>query len=448
MVLPSIFAMNVTVENLGGDSLIVAGFDNPLEVSLRLKNHEATDTFNIYNVLGFTTAPTEEFEIGKGETKNIDFVINPRENFDTRGKYVFNYYIKASDDEESLESLTLRIIDFEDVFRIGSSEINKETNEVTVYIENKEDFRFNDVLVKLSSPFFELEESLDIAPSESINFTTTLNDEDFEELVAGFYTLRANIEADGKEALIEGVIKFEEDGNISNTESKKGLFVRTTTIKNSNEGNTISTIESEISKNILSGLFTNFKPNPDDKEGFFFPTYTWSSELKPGDTQEIVAKTNWFYPILIIILIVAAVKLFNKYAGKDVLVKKRVSFIRTKNGELAIKIKIYLHAQKYVERVSVMDKLPKFLNIHPRFGVEEPIRVDEQNKRVEWGFEKLEAGETRILTYISFSKLGVMGRFALPKTTVIYEKEGKVKESKSNKTFFVAEHKKGEKKEE
>ena len=40
-----------------------------------------------------------------------------------------------------------------------------------------------------------------------------------------------------------------------------------------------------------------------------------------------------------------------------------------------------------------------------------------------------------------------MGRFILPRTTVIYEKEGVVKESKSNKTFFVAEHKKGEKEE-
>jgi len=444
LIFPSILALDVTVESSTDSSLIVSGFNTPLEFDLQITNNGATDMFRLYNVLGFTTMPTDEFEILKGETKNINFIINPRKSFDTRGNYVFNYYIRSKNNGELEEQLLIRIINFQDVFKIGSSELDKENNEVKIYIENKENFEFKDLVVKFSSPFFTFEEIIDMGPNQTKEFPIELNEEDFNELIAGFYTLRAELEVGGEKASIEGVIKFAEESDLISSKKKRGFFVRKTTISNSNNGNTVLKIESEVSRNIISRLFTNFKPKPDDKDGLFFPKYIWNTELKPGEEQLIVAKTNWFYPILIIVLVVLGVRLFNRYAGRNLRVKKRVSFIRTKGGEFAIKVKIYLQAQRYVERVSVIDRLPKFLSIHPRFGTEEPIRVDEQNKRVEWGFEKLEAGEMRILTYVSFSKLGVMGRVALPRTTAVYEREGVVKESKSNKTFFIAERKKGE----
>ena len=68
-----------------------------------------------------------------------------------------------------------------------------------------------------------------------------------------------------------------------------------------------------------------------------------------------------------------------------------------------------------------------------------PTRFDEKNRRIEWNFEKLEAGESRVLSYIIYSKIGVLGKFALPSATAIYEREGKIKESESNRAFFVAE---------
>jgi hypothetical protein len=447
VILPQVLAINVTVESSSNNPLIVSGFNTPVEFDLTITNNGPTDTFRLYNVLGFTMTPTEEFEIKEEQSKGITLMISPRENFDPRGNYVFNYYIKSTSGEETQDGLKIKIIDFQDVFEIGSSELVPENNEIKVYLRNRENFRVQALNVKMSSPFFDFEETLDMEPNQTTEFTVKLNEEDFKELVAGFYTLRAELSASGEEASIEGVIKFPEKGDLTTTRTRRGIFIRTTTIKNVNDGNTIISTESEISKNIISKFFTSFSPTPDNKEGTFFPKYTWNTEVKPNETEEIKATTNWLYPILIIILVILAIKLLNKYAGKDVVVRKRVSFVKTKGGEFAVKIKIYLHAKKYVERVSAIDRLPKFLSIHPRFGSEEPIRVDEQNKRVEWGFEKLEAGETRVLTYVSFSKLGVMGRFILPRTTVIYEKEGVVKESKSNKTFFVAEHKKGEKEE-
>ena len=48
----------------------------------------------------------------------------------------------------------------------------------------------------------------------------------------------------------------------------------------------------------------------------------------------------------------------------------------------------------------------------------------------------------RVLSYVIYSKVGVLGRFALPPATALYEMQGKVEESQSNRAFFVAEQNK------
>ena len=49
------------------------------------------------------------------------------------------------------------------------------------------------------------------------------------------------------------------------------------------------------------------------------------------------------------------------------------------------------------------------------------------------------AGHILLLSYIIFSKIGLLGKFALPRTTAIFEKEGEIKETQSNRTFFINE---------
>lgn len=79
------------------------------------------------------------------------------------------------------------------------------------------------------------------------------------------------------------------------------------------------------------------------------------------------------------------------------------------------------------------------VKIYERFGAEKPTRINEKDRRIEWNFEKLESGETRVISYIIYSKIGVLGRFALPSATAIYEHEGNISEAQSNRAFFLAE---------
>ena len=58
---------------------------------------------------------------------------------------------------------------------------------------------------------------------------------------------------------------------------------------------------------------------------------------------------------------------------------------------------------------------------------------------MDWNIPRLAEGEERIFTYVIYSKLRIVGRFELPSATGIYEVEGKIHETKSNRTFFINE---------
>ncbi|GAI99656.1 unnamed protein product, partial [marine sediment metagenome] len=248
-----------------------------------------------------------------------------------------------------------------------------------------------------------------------------------------------------EEADIEGVIKFVEKDILITTKKDYGFIVSTNVIKKTNDGNVLAESETLIKKNVVSRLFTSFSPEPDvvEREGMIV-SYTWARGIKPGESLEITVKTNWIFPLLVILLIITVVMLVKRYSGVNLVLRKRVSFVRAKGGEFALKVSIHVNAKKYIERVTIIDRLPILVKVHERFGGEIPSRVDDKTRRIEWNFEKLEAGEVRMLSYIIYSKVGIVGKFALPSATAIYEKEGDIKESESNKAFFMAETKQGE----
>jgi nucleoside-triphosphatase THEP1 len=131
--------------------------------------------------------------------------------------------------------------------------------------------------------------------------------------------------------------------------------------------------------------------------------------------------------------------LTKQFSKTNLSLKKKVSFVRAKGGEFALKVSVTVSARKFVEKVNIIDRLPPLVKLHEKFGGEMPRKVDENNRRIEWHFDKLQEGESRILSYVIYSKVGVLGKFALPTTTAIYEKDGEVHEAESNHAFFIAD---------
>ena len=105
---------------------------------------------------------------------------------------------------------------------------------------------------------------------------------------------------------------------------------------------------------------------------------------------------------------------------------------------MALKVSVTIRARRFVEKIALVDRLPPLVKLYEHFGKEAPSKIDEKNRRVEWNFDKLDEGEERVLNYIIYSKVGVVGKFALPQATAIYEKEGKIKEAVSNTAFYMS----------
>lgn len=449
LVLPSVLAINLVVEKQSSNEVMIQDLSEPAVFDLKITNTGESDSFQFYNLLGFSMAPKGTVQINKGDTKEIKLMVYPREGFDLRGFYTFEYFIRGQDSTEISQKLMMKIVELENAFEIGSGEIDPESNSMEIYIHNKEKFDFKDINVNFSSVFFDFEENFQLGANEKKIFDVQLNKEDFKKLIAGFYTLNAELTVEDLNTKIEGIIEFSEKDILEVTKKNYGIIINTQIIEKKNKGNVLVESEIAIKKNIISRLFTSFNPEPDivERKGFIV-NYMWYGEIKPGETLEVVIKTNWIIPLILAFFVILIVALTKYYSRTDLILRKKVSFVKAKGGEFALKVSIIVHSKKHVERVNVIDRLPSLVKIYEKFGGEKPTRVNEKGKRIEWDLDKLDAGETRVLSYIIYSKIGVVGKFALPEATSIYEHEGKIHESSSNKIFFIAEQRKGEVEEE
>lgn len=440
LLISPIISAELEVKELEKKDVIIYEIKNPAELTLEIKNLGTETKLMFYNLLGFPMSANEKVSLKKGETKEIKLTIHTRDDLKVRGNYVLEYFIKTEDENKTSRKIVLEIIDLKDAFEISTGEIDPESNSLQVYFQNLKNYEFEQIDTKISSPFFELERKFSLNPYEKKTFEIILNQEDFKKLIAGYYTLEAEIKYLNVETKLEGKIRFVEKDIVKTEDKEYGLFINTKTITKENKGNLVSESQTIITKNIISRLFTTFSPEPDSvqRDGLIV-TYTWNQEIKPGEKQNIIVKTNWFFPFIIILLIIVVVIFAKKYSEEELEIEKRVNFVRTKGGEFALRVTVGIKAKAELERITLRDRIPVSMKIHKSFTGEQPSRVDEKSRILEWDFNYLQPGEKRYLSYTIYSKLGVLGKFALPRATAVFEKNGKIKESASNRAFFIAE---------
>ena len=401
LILPPVLAINVSIEKQSSNEVMIAELKNAVIFNLKITNLDASDNFEFYNILGFDMLPTEKISISEGQTKDVQIKIFPREGIKHRGFYTLKYFIRGQEPSDLEEQeLTFKLIDLKDAFEIGSGEVDPESNSIKIYVHNKVNFEFDEIKARFNSAFFNFERNFSLEANEKREFSVQLNKEDFRKLMAGFYTLKAEINVQDQKTELEGIIKFIEKNVLTTTKKHYGFIINTQVIEKTNEGNVLVDSETVLKKNIISRLFTSFSPQPDivERQGLIV-YYTWSKKIKPGETLEIIVKTNWLLPLLVILFVVVIVILVKQCSKTNLSLRKKVSFVRAKGGEFALKVSILVNAKKYVERISVIDKLPMLVKIYERFGGEKPTRINERNRRIEWTFEKLEEGETRMSDY-------------------------------------------------
>lgn len=440
--LSTVLAIDLSVQKISDKETMIVGLSDPAIFRLNVTNNGPTDEFTFYTFFGMGIEPSEAVRINSGESKIIELKVYPRSDTDISGYVTFKYYIRDKDKNDIEESLTVNIIDLGDAFEIGANSIDPESSSVNVYIHNKVNFDFIDLNTHFSSPFFDFNEKINLGPHERRNFELTLERSDFAKLMAGFYTIRGEFNMGEVSGETEETIDFVEKDIVKSEEKNFGLVISTEIIKKANEGNTVSSAQISIKKNIISRMFTSFSPQPTlVKRNGFVVTYSWDEKLNPGEVLEVKVNTNWLLPFIIVVLLILTVIFARKYARTDLVLRKRISFVNAKGGEFALKVMVSVESKKFIENVKVYDRLPPLVKIYEKFSGELPKRFNKTQKIFEWEFDKLQPGEKRFLSYVIYSKVGVLGKFALPETYSTFDKDGKKKQVTSNKAYFLAEQK-------
>lgn len=442
LLLTLVSAINLDVSSKEISNIAIRDLNEPAVFELTIRNLEETSSFEIYSLVGVDISPEEKFTIISGGTRKIEIQVMPQDS-KPKGFFTFEYRIKNLKNEIQKESLTINIADLADAFSITPENINPKSETIKILIKNKANLYFQDLEVKMNSAFFEFEKIVQLNPKETKEFEIPIDKEKLKKLDAGNYLLNTKIKTQGETGETESIIKFLAQEDIETTETTEGSIIIRNEIIKKNLGNVRKTIGINAKKNLISYLFTtlNIAPTETEIKGFTM-NYYWEKELIPNEEFKVIIKTNWFFPLIVIIFIIALFILIKKSVETDLMLRKKVSFIKTKGGQFALKISLRIKSKKFIERINVIDKLPSLVHLYERYGAIKPNKIDLNNRRIEWNVPSLNKDEERLFTYIIYSKIGIIGKFELPSAKAVYEKQGKIKETTSNRSFFINEPKK------
>jgi hypothetical protein len=420
-------------------NIIVRDFDNSISLTLEITN-ASTGTYNIYTLADIIIRPSETFQINDNHFEKT-FTIKPNDNLDFEGNYAFTYTLNQRGVEKHEQKMLLRILNLEDIIEISSESIDPTSNQVSFYIQNKEQVHLKNITATFSSVLFDITTTFDLKPNEKFVIPVNVEESKLAKTTSGVYIISSKFQTDKGEKTIEGTLYLGEKKGITLIEDKSGLLIKTETVTKVNSGNVIESVQISLDRNIFSRLFTSFNIEPalTQRDGMTVK-YTWIKErLTPTESYTVKAKTNYVLPFLIIVVFILAVLGYSRFSETKLEVRKSVTPVKTKGGEFALKVSLSLKARQEVENVTLTDKIPAIVKIYKKFGTLKPDRIDTESRRIQWNIGDLEAGEERSFSYIVYSKVGIVGKFSLPRALAVFEKEGHIHEIDSNNVFFMNE---------
>lgn len=435
LLLPAVASLSVSKIDKG--SVIISEVKNPAVYEFSIYS-PVQDNIEIYSLVGVDFSPRGTFDVSPGTSK-IEVRVYPSKNFIERpGNYVAEYYIKGEQGQFK-DTIEFKTVSLANALAILPDSLHPDDSSLDIEIKNLQNTLLEDVTITFSSEFGASQKIVSLEPYASMNVSLPLDKEKTARLRAGRYILTGKVSVQGAYAKTEGVINYLEKQGTSIVKSSEGFFVRKTTITKKNEGNVVVADTIDLRKDIVSRLFTSYslEPQKSERSGLSVE-YIWSKQLQPAESWILITTTNYTLPFIFVILIIVVGFLVRMYTLTNIIVGKRVSYVKTKGGELALKVRLSVKARRHVDRIQLIDRLPGMTQLYEKFGVK-PDKIDAQTRRLFWNISSLQAGEERVFSYIVYSKINVVGRFELPAATAVYEKDGKMHEILSNRAFFAAE---------
>jgi len=360
LILPVINALpNLEVEKIDKGSVVIAELDNPAFFEFVINNKGAAEKFQIYSLVGMSILPEGFFELPAGKT-TIKITANPNEKLREIGGFLnLEYQIYGQKSGIFKDELLLKVVPLKKAVQIKKIQLSPEESEAKVTIENKENTYLENTTINLKSIFFEEKKIISLSPYQETTLSIPIT-KNTKKIVAGPYTLTAEVETPGgAEGKIEGVIDYLEKEGLSVEKVSGGFIIRKTTVTKTNVGNIPVTAEVEIKKDVLSRLFTVNSPLHSSVERTgLATTYLWSKNLGPNESLVVESTTNYTFPFLVLALLVIIVLCLKYYTRSYLSVIKKVSHVRTKGGEFALKVHLHVTAKKHIDNIQITDTLP------------------------------------------------------------------------------------------
>jgi hypothetical protein len=418
---------------------LVKGVENKVILHLILSD-APEGLYNVYTLSDILISPLDMFQINDNSIKK-EFELRASENLKTDGLYTFTYTINQRGIQKYDRQITLDILNLEEVIEVSSDNINISDNEISFYVKNLENVELKNLKAKFSSIVFETEKEFDLKPFEKKVFNVIVDGFKLKRIKAGVYVIDSTFYTNQGNKEISGTLFFGETKGISTLEKKSGILIQNEEISKVNTGNVVESVRIELTRNIISRFFTTFQEEPNivERNGFFIK-YTWLKErLGPAEILTVKAQTNYVVPFFVILFVIIILVGMKKYNKSKIIVKKSVNPVRTKNGEFALKISISIKALRSVENVVITDHIPRMVKLFNKFGTIQPTKIDPNTRTIQWKVGALGSREERIVSYIVYSKVGVVGKFSLPSARVLFEKDNIVEQVDSNFVFFMNE---------
>ncbi len=398
----------------------------PAQYSLTVRNPNTyDDIFKIYTLLEADLKPEVSFQIEAGQEKTITVTLMPLEPLKERCKNrvcKIHYYFKAEKTGVIEDSFTIKIMSLEKIIRAKLPETISRDDSVLIFeLNNWENINFGEIIFNFESDFGAVTENLTLTPDSSYTIEVDLDQLKLKISEAGNYEVKLKFLIKGKEYIITKTLKLEEFSSIVTTESTKfSFFGFTKLITKKNEGNVPKFIQVDVAKSRFEQAFTSTNIEPTSKEASgLVVIMKWQRELEPGETMNLEIHTDYTIPLIIVILIIIASLTIWLIKRPRVLIKKKAYRIKTKGGEFAIKIILFIkNVGSEIKNVKCNDTLPGMTKIYERFGAVKPDKIEKN--RIMWNFGDLHPGEERIVSYIIYSRVIPVGTIIFPRATVSY----------------------------
>ena len=445
LVLTLSFVSSLEISSKDVSTVVIAELDNPAIYQLEITNEaKQTDSLELISFVGIDFAPKGALSVPPG-TSTVEIRAFPssevRDKFP--GFYTFEYWAKSQVFGVSKHTLTLKIVPLAEAIEISAESIKPEDSSVIIGVSNLQNTKIESMLMRFESELFNETKEVSLEPFQVSNISIELTKENLRGLRAGYYPVIASLELEDARAEVRTEVLFEERSFVDIIKDFSGFIIRRNTIERNNLGNVDSIARIEVRKNILTRLFSTFSPEADEvvRNGVVVD-YVWERELAPGESFFVRASTNYTLPFILVVLIVLIAFLVWVYTRTALIVQKRVSFVRTKGGEFALKVNLIVRAKKNVQSVEITDFIPRSARLYEKFG-KQPDKVDAKTRGISWDVGHLSAGEERVFSYIIYSKLRILGRFELPRARASFMKKNKKGEMErdsvlSNRAYFVA----------